>query len=344
MAVELTAAQQCQLQLKAETMWNDSQALRDMNTAELGAAKLIASNSVNSVEEIKRTNRKDTDKVRVTWINTCDTNTQDCGDTCTVTGEPDQTVDYKDYELTLCKSSKPIVIDDNDMKGLTYTKEEFFAKQFFNRKLALDKWVNQKVLEFVSVSAGHNKAPQLGNLVGTVEQVASAQYKADLMKAMYREAMLNNIGSPMVLDSGNLWDFLFDAELGKDDCCGSKNTNISKLLNVNFDLTGFAESGIMEDTFLIGRGSYAFHSKSYNPDKPTMIHSESSNHTIYRVMSDHIPGMYYDVTYVFECAGKNTYIHKWQLHAYPFFALNPEGCADVDGKKVSGILAYKKVA
>lgn len=339
--MSLSVSQLCNIQLKAETMWNDSQAFREMYKAEAETAKALGTNQGTiRITELQDTSRKDNAVVKVTWLDSCAATLSDCSDVCEINGDT-TTVKSKDFDVTLCKQAE-FSIDENDLLGNSYSFDELVARKLMQYKKGLDEWVNQKSIEFLSLSAGNNVAPNFSFDIPTLtSQVPSANYNKDLVKAMYKEVQRNNIANGFIVDSGNLWDFYIDTMLQgtlKED---QTDQNISKLFNSFIDFKGFASTGVDQDSFFVGQNSYAFWSKVWNSSLNIPVeYGGNVQQSRWHVMSDNIPGMKYDVYYTYDCSGKRL-LHKWKLVATPFFGLNPEGCGT---SAVTGILGYKRIA
>lgn len=341
---DLSLAKQCDIILKAEQVWADSQGQTEMYAAEAETIKALAEQQAGRTQILSQINNVDMedDKVRVVWMDMCEDELDDsCQDVCDFSGT-DKALAYKDYTLTGCVSAS-FSVDENDLLRTAYSQEEYTARQLLSKKKLLDEKINRDALLFLSASAGYNKnqSNPAGVWSPNTMTVDASKYNEDLLVKMAVDAKINRISDAFLVDSGALWEPFLRAELGKNDCCGKGAEAKSKLFKTYFDLVGFPTAPVTDTSFLISPASYAFGHRNYNPAEPIVVNPKSGWQQRFSVPSDNIPGLRYDVYYQYECSG-NRFKHSYLIVAKYGFFLNPEGCPDADDNVVSGILSYTK--
>ncbi len=338
---DFSIAKQCDIVLKAESEWKDSQSQTEMYNADAEVITALATEQVgrNRILTDLQSTDMDDDEVKVVWIDNCEVPLDDaCQNVCDFTGG-EAKLKSKKYKLTKCKSAS-FSIDENDLRRNAYTPEEYVANQFLVKTKALDEYLNKQGLLFLSNNAGYNKNQGEYTWKANSMQVPQNRYDVDLMVDMVIDAKVNLIKDPFLVDSGTLFKPFLKAELEKGDSDGSGSDRKSKLFRTYFDLIGFPTSGITDNSFLVAPGSYAFANRSYNPGQPTTYNPTSGWQQRWSMPSFNIPGVAYDVYYKYECSGKR-FKHTYLIQVTFDFLLNPEGCGE-NAKKVTGILSYKK--
>lgn len=347
---DLSLSKQCDIILKAEQVWADSQNQTEQYTADADTVKALAEKQkdrtrfLTSIEDPNL----DDDEVKVVWIDTCGTGIDEVTqDVCDFSGG-DAPLNSETYVLDQTKSAT-FSIDENDLRRNQYSIEEYAAKQLLAKTKALDEHINAQSLLFLSANAGWNKNPETYNFNATTLEIPTADYNVDLLVKMAKDAKINKLMDPFVVDSGNLFTPFLKAELEAGNGEGKGAFRKRNLFNTSFDLVGFPTAPVTDTTFLISPSSYAFASRTYNPDTPTTVTPTDGWQQRYTIPSNNVPGLKYDVYYKYECVGKR-FKHTWSIHANWGFFLNPKGCdvlistgPDVFDN-VTGILSYTKVA
>lgn len=340
---DLSLSKQCNIVLLAEQMWQDSQNQTEQYHAEAETIKALKANQegrVQFITSIEDPSLED-DQVKVVWIDNCDSALDDnCQDVCDFTAN-DAPLNSKNYTLNNCKSAS-FSVDENDLRRNRYSFDDYVARQLLYKTKLLDEYLNLQSLTFLSASAGWNKNQETYTFNGDVLRIPPSEYNMDLLVKLIVDAKYNLIDDAFVVDSGHLYKSMLLADLEKGDSDGPGAFAKSKLFNTTFDLVGFANAGISENTFLVKPASYAIASRNYNPTAPTVVNPKSGWQQRFTVPSRNIPGVAYDVYYDYECSDKR-FVHKWYIEVNFGFFLNPEGCdVNVGGDQVTGILAYQR--
>ncbi|MDM1396068.1 hypothetical protein [Myroides odoratimimus] len=338
---EISIANQCDILLKAEEDWNNSQSQKDMYKAEATTISALTTEQVgrNKVITSLEDPSMDDDEVTVVWIDNCETKLDDdCQDVCNFTGSQ-ASMNSKKFKLTKCKSAS-FSIDENALRRSRYTLEEFVANQLLVKTKALDEYLNKQGLLFLSANAGYNKNQDEFTWNANSMEVPKDRYNIDLLVDMKIDIQVNNMADAFLIDNRSLLKPYMNAGLDKEDL-QSGNFKRSELFKTYFDIAGFPVAGVDDTSFLVAPGSYAFVNRNYNESTPKQVNPSSGWQQRYSIPSFNVPGVVYDVYYKYDCSGKR-FKHTYYMEVNYDFLLNPVGCGET-GKQVSGILSYKKV-
>lgn len=356
-AGNFTASQLLEVRLKAEQMWTDSQYAASLKP-EAEAAKAVLAHQTARFDVFDDVNKDK--KVKVTFIDACGVQAQDCVDTCDITGN-ELSTSAKEYEPNLCQEAS-FSVDVTKLRTNDYGSSEVVAQGLAAAVKALDEWWAQKVLATIKLFAGVNVAPA----PFTYDGVAKTTKFTDLNPAIYRsnlqllanfiqQAKLNRIANPYIIDNGTFFVDMLNAAFDSGNAEGKGYAaRLRAFENMLYDdQFNFAAAGLTDSLFMIGSGAVAFKTVNKHPDNPTLI-GGNVQETIYTIPSNSLPGVKYDVTYTINCkivGGKKHYVHVWQLRTNGLIKLNPEGCpvtATVGGVATTvtptGVLSYTKVA
>lgn len=347
---DLSVADQCDIVLKAEQVWNDSQNQTEMYTADAETIKALAERQQGRTQIITELENPELEgnNVKIVWLDNCGEELDDnCQDVCALDAA-EVAMASKNFTLNNCKSAS-FKIDENDVLRNRYTLDEIVARKLLAKMKALDEWINAKSLLFLSASAGYNKNPEAFTFNATTLEVPEANYTTEMYVKMAIDAKINKITDPFVVDSGALYRYFLNAQIDKDNAEGSGNNKRTMLFPTSFDLVGFPSAPITDSTFLVSSSAYAFASRNYNGNTPVEVNPKEGRQIRWSMPSNTVPGLRYDIYHEYVCSGKR-FTHTYYIEANFGFALNPVGCdvlvstgPDVFDQ-VSGILSYTKVA
>lgn len=347
---DLSLSKQCDIILKAEEVWADSQNQTEMYTPDAETIKALATEQKDRSRILTSLENPalEDDQVSIVWIDNCGSALDDdCQDVCDFTGT-DAPLNSKTYTLNQCKSAS-FSVDENDLLRNQYSFDEYVARQLRAKYKALEEFVNAQSILFLSASAGFNKNPESYTWAPNTLTIPAAEYNTDLLVKMAVDAKINKINDAFLIDSGSLYKPFLKAELEKGNCDGDGAKQKSMLFNSYFDLVGFPTAPVTDSSFLVSPSAYAFASRAYNPTDPTTYNPTNGWQQRFSMMSEVVPGLKFDVYYKYECSGKR-FKHTWYIEINYGFFLNPEGCdvlvstgPDVYSN-VSGILSYTKGA
>lgn len=354
---DLSVADQCDIILKAEEVWADSQGQTDMYTADAETIKALAERQVGRTRIITELENPELEAntVKIVWLDNCGQVLDDaCQDVCDLEAT-EIAMNSKTVNLNKCASAS-FKVNENDLLRNRYSLDEIVARKMLSITKALDEEINAKSLLFLTANVGLNKNPETYAKVGETLQIPAADYDTDLYLKFMIDSKLNKLSDAFVVDNGALYRYYMNAQLNANNLDGSGDFKRSQLMKTYFDFTGFAQAPVTaQDTFLISSSAYAFASRNYNSSAPTEVNPKGGRQVRWSVASNTIPGIRYDVYHEYVCTGKR-FTHTYYVEANYDFVLNPIGCdfevtpAGPDDTppavvgNVTGILGYNKIA
>lgn len=357
-AGDFTASQLQEINLKAEQMWTDSMLAASLKP-EAEAARAVIERQTVKFKEFDDYDTKER-KVKVTFIDPCAIEAEDCDETCDITAD-ELSTKSKSYFPNLCKMAK-FSVDSIKIKTDSYDSQELVAQGVAGAVKVLDEWWAQQVLVKIKTFAGVNVAP----FPFVYDAVAKTTKFTDLDPSIYRsnlqllanfiqQAKLNRIPSPYMIDNGTFFVDMLNAAFDSGNAEGKGYAvRLKAFADMLYDdQFNFGAAGLTDSLFMIGSGAVAFKTVNLNPSTPTTIGGKVQDY-LYRIPSNSLPGVEYDVTYQIVCkvsGGRKRYMHTWEVKTHGLVELNPEGCpvtVSVDGTPTvvtpTGVLSYTKVA
>lgn len=252
---------------------------------------------------------------------------QDCTDDCALNGNEGD-ADTIRVDAPLCKESAFRVSEETLRRlGVTGGPDAIqrAAKAELSRLLAvhaakLDTWVNAQTL--AQMKALHN-APRTGTAAGVgtvgadgVITVPTANYNRKIVGQFAKMARLNQMGSPYMVDGGQLFVDWFNAQIDGANGEGAGDAARVRLFREYFDLEGFPDAGITEDTFLVKPGAVGLFYKSFLPASPRVT-AKGQIWTNFK--SNNITDMLYDVVFEETCVMVGTHpvtVHTGKIKAH----------------------------
>jgi hypothetical protein len=342
---QFTPTQLQRINLKVESFWTDSRVMAEYETF-ADTAKAILENQTATFTALKDPGKDN--KVGVTWIDTCAIEVEDCSSDCDFTGDEVDT-QAQEYDYNLCKEVK-FSVDEEKLRTNQYDYQEVVGRAMAKSLKGLDEWMNQQAILRLKQYADINVAPQpwTYDAADKTTLVPAAQYNTQLVTTMLRQSYMNKMGVPYFVDNGSLWDAWQNAKFDSANSEGKGNAARIAALKMYFDLIGFGQAGITDDTFMIAPGAVAMQSKVRYSTTPTE-YAGSVQQTRYSIASPSLPGISYDVFYTLRCvdiAGVSHIIHDFKIKATAGIWLNPKGCPVTVGNTTytpSGVLSYTQL-
>lgn len=340
---DFSPTQLLKLQLKAETMWADSQ-LNASVVPHADAAVAILSKQNAKFDVL---NDRDHDLVvKVNFINPCGVVARDCTQDCAQT-EQELSTGTKEYTPNICKESG-FAIDQNKFRTNQYNFEETYAVGMSQAIKVLDEFWAQQALVKLKTFAGANVSNSAYSAVNGYTTIPNLGTSLTTLVDLMQDSMLNRIENAYFIDNGLFYKPLTNAAFDSGNAEGKGAAARLKVFQDVFysDMWNFKPAGVVkEDVFMIGAGAVAMKTVNQNPDSPLYMGSKVGE-TIYTVASNLLPNVVYDVVYSVTCKivnNKKTYFHSWTLKTRGLIELNPEGCPVTVGGTVvtpTGVLAY----
>lgn len=245
-------------------------------------AHVISANAVQANQRSgtiqQRLNASPLDKLTVQWGIDTD-GTQACSDDCEITGEEGDAL-QKDIDAPLCQEITAAVSEETIRRlGLGDSPEavQRAAQAELSRKLAvnalkMDTWVNMTTVTALKALHG---APRVGTAAGvgtvggdSVIGIPTANYNRKIVGELMKMARLNQMGSAYLLDGGQLFVDWFNATIDGANDTGKGDAARVKFFKEYFDLEGFMDAAITEDTFIIKPGAVGLFYKTFLPNTP----------------------------------------------------------------------------
>lgn len=333
----ITNAALNEIKLKAEEMWADGQQSTQY-VVDAEAVKAIKAEQTAIIEELNGSPEKDY-QVAVSWLDNCDAVDAACpADFCDFTGTPVDTA-KKTYALNLCRTAS-FSVDDNDVAGSIYGKNEVVVKTTLHRLKLLDEYMARQALIFLNANAGTNLAPGAYNYNATTKstEIPVSEYSSKIIPVWEQMAIKNRLANPFLIDDGSLFVDFRNAKYNQGNAEGKGDAARYGSVRLYFDQFNFTSAGITPDTtFMVAPNAAALHTRTFNPSVPTAYDLENGKQTRYTIASPNIPGVNYDVYYKMKCSGKRV-SHHWLFAVTAGFFLNPTACDSGN----TGILSFTK--
>lgn len=356
-AGEFSASQLLEVRLKAEQMWTDSQLAASLKP-EAEAARAVLAHQTARFDVFDDINKDK--KVKVTFIDACGVQAQDCVESCDISGN-ELSTGAKEYEPNICQIAS-FSVDVTKLRTNDYGSSEVVAQGLAAAVKALDEYWSQKVLAKLKTFAGVNVAPNPftydnTNKTTVFNSLDPAIYKSNLqlLANFIQQAKLNRIAMPYIIDNGTFFVDMLNAAFDSGNAEGKGYAaRLKAFADMLYDdQFNFGAAGLTDSLFMIGGGAVAFKTVNKHPDVPTLIGGKVQQ-TIYTIPSNLLPNVKYDVTYTIECKivnNKKHYVHVWELKTHGLIELNPEGCPvtwtdPASGQSTivspTGVLSYTK--
>lgn len=349
-AGDFTASQHLEFLLKAEEEWADGKYNDDL-IAHVDSIKAYMAIQTGKFQEL---DNKDKDNiVMLTWIKTCGITTSDLDrstDICDIDA-PELETDALPYEMTLSQKSG-FKINIEDLRTNIYTESEIIAKGLMKADKELAEWWCKQFLLFLKANVGPNipviegiSAPMTWDDANTTTDIPASGYGVDIVANLIQQMQLNIVNSGLYINRGTLFQAWTNAGLNGGNLDGKGDDERTKQINLAFDMWNFRKAGLTEDMFLIDRNAVAIKTYTRYTDDVVYIGGKI-NHTVYRMPSNVLPGVYWDVIYQMTCVA-GEYFHTWQLMTKGGIFLNPEPCPiTIGGTEYTptGIYSFTKTA
>ena len=248
MTGDFSASQLLQIKLKAEQMWNDAQAFAHLRpNAE--AAVTVLSHQTARFREMEDRNKDN--KVKVTWVKTCDIKAQDCEPNCDL-DEPEVETQGQEYEYDICKKTG-FSVDEETLRTNNYNFAEVVAPSLATAIKTLDEFWAQQTLIKLKAFSGVNLAAAPFTFQAPINAtVVPANlygnplggYSGFQLPTIFTKQMIQNkINNAYYIDNGRMWLEYQNSMLQRGATEGMSVAGLSRAqsLDVNFDIFNFYE-------------------------------------------------------------------------------------------------------
>lgn len=354
-AGDLDASEHLQFKLKAEEKWKGGKYEDDLKPF---CDALIAQLQKQTArfEELSGNPAKD-NSVLLTWLKSCGIETSAftrADDSCAVTGTELES-DSKTYQYDLLQKIG-FAIDAEKIRTNIYEREEQVAHLLMKGDKQMSEWLCVQYMLALKAAAGPNipaingeALPMTWDDANTATDIASANMNVKIIASLIKQMQLNKVPSGFYIDRGGLFEAWLDAGYDLANLDGAGNAKRIGQIDMTFDMWNFSKAGLAEEMFLVSNNAMAVSTYNRFGDKPEEVGGKI-NQTRYRMKSNILPGVYWDVRYELTCIGGHDK-HTWQFECEAGIFLNPESCpvtVTVDGVDTevtpSGVYAFRKVA
>lgn len=323
---------------KSDVIWVNEGSNRDYNPR-VDAVKAILDNQTAKLEQI--TNEQEKDKtIKITWVNACDIELEDCDDKCEMQDGTELSSNCKTYAPTLCKTAK-FMVGEEELRTNTLSPDEVVAKGLLKSLKEMDEYWAKQIALFLDLHKGHNNYAGIGDIVGSgvgVEEtyINPALWNAALMGEFVLSAEVNRFNSPFLVSGSNLRKEYWNAQMNAANADGKGNLNMFDEMPMYFDVTNL-DGQLSPDkmTFLLNKGAVAVGARWRESTTPKQYIGQNSQ-IRYSVASKVLPGFSYDVHYDTICKNGGMF-HRFNLFLEGGIYLNPAGCNENE----TGIIGYK---
>lgn len=294
--------------------------IREIQTADLS----ILENPTKDVE------------MKVTWVDDCDdTEPTDCSDECQVAGN-EAGSQCKDYTMDEC-FEVDFYVTEKQFRTQTISKEEVVAKQLLKKMKLMDEEWTRRAIAFLVASRGTNKNEEPYTVSGGVTSIPAAAFNPDLFGYLYTTMRLNRLPSARLLTGRLLDQYMWKAQVEATTPDGaSQKAKMGFLGNIYQDLFMLDSEVGSKAMFLVNPNSVAHASKNYFSNTPREVYpSGGGKQWQYKMRSQNIPGLEYDVIHQEICEG-NDIKESWRLKSKGGLYLNPTGC----DTGITGVLQF----
>lgn len=309
------------IQAQASAIFSPSAQTPDITPYAVAATAVAANQTANF--EVLQNPKKDRE-VTVTWVQDCDTGTEDCSTICDLTG-PEGGSQCQDYTLGKC-IQKGFEEPRHKYRTNVLDPEQVIAHRLAVKLKAMDEALASYVVTKLLTFAGVNNEPSPYTYdAGTkATYLPAASWTPDTMAYLALVRVLNKLNSLYMLSGKQLWTTEFRAMMNQGNADGKGDAQMMQTFRKYWDPFNI-EAQQAGGLFLIDPNSVALVSKVYYPaDVPEYIGGQVG-HWRSSIASPSIPGVRYDLIKGLVCKN-NDYYDQYRLLFTGDVFLNPQGC------------------
>lgn len=336
---DFSCAELFAIKTKLPEIWKDSQVSADYE-ADIVPIQAIRENQTAIMTPLESASKDN--MMTVEWISTCPNEVKDCDELenpCVIDGEEKDVV-CKDYENDLCFYTE-IKVRDDVFRTLSISRDEYLGREFNQALKDMDEKLAQIAVAKIDSFAGVNQLTEgQGTVSGTSTFIPAAYWTPNLFAYLSKVAVYNKMKNSFLFNGGNLWEQNWNARF--DQLNDNMKDKFPKLNTFKqyFDLFWTDQILGQKKSFLITKGAIALANQARFPLIPEQF-SNGANIIRYKVQSNNLPGIFYDVEYKTTCGAssinkKSAITHDWRFSFVGGIFLNPVGCND----ERTGVLSF----
>lgn len=338
------------INLMTAQAWTPNQ--NEVETTQINAASLEKQISVQKqlgasfVKGVKDP-KKDYD-VEVFWTDFCNNTVQDCDNDnyCGDLDADEAEVQSEDYKIQQCLVDK-FAVSETTFAGSFMDLEQFILDNQNSKIRNLINKANQKFLLFLHANAGYNRGGYFTyNGENQSELPADQVENLKIITRMILDGQMSNMPDTyMISGYPELIATYMEANFDQANDNGKGMAARAGFFPFTPDLLSFANTpAVQNSTFLLTPYAVAAVNKNYYGSTVPTYDADLKKYKYYIPLTRF--GWYIDVLHqrICENAKKDRWKHVFQYTLHYDFFLNPKGCADGEGRQVTGILEYVPAA
>lgn len=322
------------LQIAVDRAWRDP-ILNQSYVAKVGAARAILNRQTATFASPIQGSGKNAKNLTTTiyWPLACPGDATSCSDECVV-ATPEATDNSQDVVLS-CLAQIGFKESMKRFRTSPLSYEEVVAKQLLANMKVLDEYIAKQAILFIEANKGaHVYEIPGGTVSGGDMELTGDKFTFELMTQLMLSAEFSRLTNPFVLDGTNFFNDYMKVRASVQNLDGKGANNLYGEFPFEFDPINMASTAPGK-TYLLNGSAIAFISGNFWDVTPMEY---APGHRVYKVQSQNLPGIYYDVHEIQACSS-NDFVTSWQLRLYGSWELNPLGC-DTDN---TGILSFENV-
>jgi hypothetical protein len=300
----LTTAELAASQFKLDQMALDAVLMKQYQPQVSGLMKLLQ-NQTASINEARTAladsekNRLGGTKVYMNWVTTSGIVEEAISVDCSLS-EPELGSGSQAYDLT-SEFKTGFSIDTDAIKTSIYSVEELVARGMLAAMQVLDEgWAKRAIAKLDAFGGVNAYTTATAVYAAGKTTIPSANYNEQLFPYFAHAAEVNRMKNYFVIDSGELFNGKFLADMNRANGEGKGMANLYDSFDIAFDMVNFSRAAVTSNTMLVDRNSLAFVTRTkYNNTIPLDV----VNQKRYKIASKTLPGVFYDVYYQESCDG-----------------------------------------
>lgn len=349
---DFTASEHLGFLLKAEEKWKGGK-FEDNLKPHVDSLVAQLNNQTARFDELD--NKDKDNKVTLTWIKSCGIETTDLDrttDICAIEGTELES-DSLDYEYDL-EQKITLSVNDEKIRVGTYERDEQVSHIMMKADKELSEWWVKQYLIALKSFAGPNipaisgdALPMTWDAENTTTNIPSASFDIKIVASLIKMMQLNMVEGGFYIDRGGLFEAWVNAGYDTGNAEGKGDGARKAAIAMTFDMWNFGptKAALTEEMFLVSNNAVAV--KVYNrySETPETV-GGSIQQTRYRMKSNILPGVAWDVIYTLKCTD-GADMHTWQFMTKGGIFLNPEPCPiEVAGEEYAptGVYSFTKTA
>ncbi len=271
----------------------------------------------------------------VFWQDVCPEDPGSCTTMCDpVAADNDDT--SQDYEITTCKE-RSFALSMKQYRTSPLDYMDTVALRMAAAMKDLEEMLDKEFILFLEANKGTQEylAFPFGADASGDWEIPANYWDIDLIPQLELATRFSRFNSSYILDGTNLWTAIYKAGYYAQNPEGRGENALFATFPYVFDPLNMAQVAANK-TYLVNGSAVALATANWWGDVAV---SYAPGIRTYRIPSQTIPGVYFDVIEHEACLG-NDFVQSYKIQLYYDFFLNPVGCTP----DRTGIIAFEKTA